>query len=236
MLDIQTLTQTGRHISVKSTATVTDCRSSSGSGKDSSSPLAKALRALVSRSTVGSAAAKNSDTQQFARAHSRSPISFTAVAHRTVSAHDSVLVPAEVGSESHSVSWGSSSRFNGERRGYPRRASRCFVTICRPQDEVDSSAYRQAWKMHNSRIRGQLADISRSGISFLSWHPFKIGEPLRLRITNPLYDLSIETTGHVLRQEHAADGSWHAICHFEEALSYQQIDFFGKHLFVTDIV
>jgi len=123
-----------------------------------------------------------------------------------------------------------------DRRFFPRRASRCRVTICRLFEHANNSAFRNSWRLHSSRLCGQLSDISRSGIAFSTGQPLHVNESLLIRITNPMYDRSLVVRADVQRLGRKEDENWLVVCRFQKALSFDEVQFFGSHLFRTAVV
>jgi hypothetical protein len=123
-----------------------------------------------------------------------------------------------------------------ERRGFPRRISRCTVSLCAETAGGECATFQQAWSLHSSRIKGHLADISRSGLSMTLGRSLELGQSLCIKIENPLFNHSLIAVAQVVRQQPDDKGSWTVMCRFAKPLDLEQIEFFGRHLFTARVV
>ncbi len=127
-------------------------------------------------------------------------------------------------------------RTRHDRRRFPRRISRCSVTVCAGTHSVDGSSFQQAWLLHSSRIKGRLSDISRNGLAMTLGRPLEVGQLLCMKIENPLFSHRLITVSEVVRQQPDEHGNWLVMCRFANPLEPEQIQFFGQHLFTARVV
>jgi hypothetical protein len=123
-----------------------------------------------------------------------------------------------------------------DRRGLPRRESECNVSICRCRDEERLTAQRIAWMLHATNLKGQLIDVSMSGVAFHSLESLAAGSRILLRISNRKLDKQVDTSAMILRSRAARDGGWDVVCRFHKNLTFEQIHTVGRSLFAATIV
>ena len=120
-----------------------------------------------------------------------------------------------------------------ERRAYPRRKSVGVASICR---SAATNTQQNAWRMHASRLTGQLVDISMNGAAILFPQPIDNEERLQLRLTNPVFDKTVHTSASVVRSVSSGMGQWKIVCKFDKGLTFEQVNDLGKYLFRSEIV
>jgi len=127
-------------------------------------------------------------------------------------------------------------KFREERRAYPRRVSRCIVSLCQLGPMEQQGHLPLSWHLHNSNTRGHVAEISRNGLCVTLGRPMELKEHLCLKITNPMSGRNIIANATVVRQEAAGEGKWRVMCKFDRLLEFQQVDHFGQYLFNSNLV
>lgn len=123
-----------------------------------------------------------------------------------------------------------------DRRGLPRRESECVVSVCRCRGEERLTAERIAWRLHATNLKGQLVDVSMSGIAFHLEESLADGSRILLRIANRTLDKQVDVSAIVLRSRAARDGGWDVVCRFNKNLTFEQIHTVGRSLFAATIV
>lgn len=123
-----------------------------------------------------------------------------------------------------------------ERRKLPRRESECVVSICLCQGEERLTADRIAWLLHSTKLKGQLIDVSMSGVAFHFKESLAAGSRILLRISNRTIDKQVDTSATILRFRAVRDGGWDMVCRFEKNLTFEQIHTVGRSLFAATIV
>lgn len=123
-----------------------------------------------------------------------------------------------------------------DRRKLPRRESECIVSICRCRGEERLTAERIAWMLHATKSKGQLIDVSMSGVGFHIMEALAAGSEILLRISNRTIDKQIDTSATILRSRAAGDGGWDVVCRFHKHLTFEQIHTVGRSLFAATIV
>ncbi len=125
-----------------------------------------------------------------------------------------------------------------DRRAFPRRTSGCIACVCRisQADGGTVTLQEQEWQLHSSQLRGELANISMNGVTFMLSESLPIDEVVALRLTNVILDRSIDVNAQVLRVVPTDSGNWRITCRFCENLTFKQINEFGRSLFQSDFV
>lgn len=125
---------------------------------------------------------------------------------------------------------------DADRRAFPRRESGCIVAlyVLSPQEALTPD--RIDWLLHSTRLKGNLVDVSMSGIALQIEEPVESGKRVLLRVSNRRLDQHVDCPGSVLRCSPARDGLWNVVCRLDKHLSFEQIHLIGKHLFASTIV
>jgi hypothetical protein len=123
-----------------------------------------------------------------------------------------------------------------DRRLLPRRESECVVSVCRCQIEERLTAQRIAWMLHATKLKGQLVDVSMSGVAFHLMEPLTAGSRILLRISNRTLDKKVDASATILRSRAASEGGWDVVCRFNKNLTFDQIRTVGRSLFSATIV
>jgi PilZ domain len=131
---------------------------------------------------------------------------------------------------------GATSTSGIDRRQLPRRESECIVAVwpCLPDERL--TAERILWKLHAAQLKGQLFDVSMSGIAVYLPSPLQPGVKVLLRISNRTIDRHVDTAAIVLRCRQSVEGGWNIVCRFHKNLSFEQIHVVGRSLFASTIV
>ncbi len=123
-----------------------------------------------------------------------------------------------------------------DRRAFPRRISRCTVSLCADTGGGEDSLFQRAWTLHSSQIKGRMVDISRSGLSMTLGRSLELGQSVCMKIENPLFGHRLIAVAEVVRQQPDGQGHWTVMCRFAKPLEFEQIEFFGCHLFTARVV
>ncbi|TWU13651.1 PilZ domain protein [Symmachiella macrocystis] len=123
-----------------------------------------------------------------------------------------------------------------DRRAFPRRISRCTVSLCADTGGGEDSLFKRAWTLHSSQIKGRMVDISRSGLSMTLGRSLELGQSICMKIENPLFNHRLIAVAEVVRQQPDGWGNWTVMCRFARPLEFEQIEFFGCHLFTARVV
>lgn len=123
-----------------------------------------------------------------------------------------------------------------DRRKVPRRESECTVSIYRCRDEERLTSERISWLLHSTKMRGQLLDVSMSGVAFHAVESLTTGSRILLRISNRTLDKQVDTSATVLRSRATSNGGWDVVCRFNKNLTFEQIHTIGRSLFAATIV
>jgi hypothetical protein len=130
-----------------------------------------------------------------------------------------------------------SGRLSGmDRRRLPRRESDCIVSICRCRGEERLTAERIAWMLHATKLKGQLIDVSMSGVGFYIKESLAAGSEILLRISNRMVDKQVDTSATIIRSRPVSKGGWDVVCRFHKNLTFEQIHTVGRSLFAATIV
>lgn len=109
-----------------------------------------------------------------------------------------------------------------DRRRFPRHESGCVVSVCQCGQTIPLNRVTWKWRLHASRMRGDLLDISMSGLAIMLAEQLPVDEHILLRIRNPRMDQSIDCGARVIRTI-AAEGGWKTVCEFQEPLTLDTI-------------
>jgi len=81
-----------------------------------------------------------------------------------------------------------------------------------------------------------MVDISRSGLSMTLGRQLELGQSVCMKIENPLFGHYLIAVAEVVRQQPDGEGHWTVMCRFAKPLEFEQIEFFGCHLFTARVV
>jgi hypothetical protein len=123
-----------------------------------------------------------------------------------------------------------------DRRAHPRHESGCIVAVLPQSNRTPASRDRIEWLLRSTQLRGQLVDVSMTGLAMRLSEPLECHSRIELRITNPRFNQHVDCSAKVLRCQKAGDGHWQIVCRFERSLTFPQLHRIGRHLFASTIV
>lgn len=109
-----------------------------------------------------------------------------------------------------------------DRRRLPRHESGCVVAVCRCGQTIPMNRVTWKWRLHASRLKGDLLDISLTGLAIALSNQLPADEHILLQIRNSRLDQSIDCSARVIRTI-AVDGGWRTVCEFLEPLGLETI-------------
>lgn len=123
-----------------------------------------------------------------------------------------------------------------DRRAHPRHESGCIVSVLPEAASRNLSRDRIEWLLRSTELRGQLVDVSMTGLAMNLSRPLESNERISLRVSNPRFDHHVDCVARVLRCHQDPEEGWQIVCRFERSLSFQQLHQIGRHLFSSTIV
>lgn len=124
-----------------------------------------------------------------------------------------------------------------ERRAFPRRDSHCRIAICRISDDEDRLTLQQIeWRLHATKLKGELCDLSLNGASIRLPQALPQGERIVLRLSCPRRDHHLDQHAEVTRSLADGDGEYKVVCQFEKRLTLEQVSFFSRFLNQTGLI
>lgn len=108
-----------------------------------------------------------------------------------------------------------------DRRRFPRRLGHCSVRILRDRDS--KSPADRDWAFRATPLRGQMLDVSISGVAFLVSEPISPGTSLYVELRHPHRDKAVVRKVLVADRLLAENGRWKILCQLEQRLSFEEV-------------
>ncbi len=127
-------------------------------------------------------------------------------------------------------------QFSDDRRLFPRResASRAILHCC--EDEDHSLVQDAHWKFHSSELRGDILDVSMSGVAIEVCKELEQDQRVFLRLLSQRLEQPIDLSGRVVRSIPIEPELWKILCEFDRRLSFEQVNTLGLNLFPSEYV
>ncbi len=121
-----------------------------------------------------------------------------------------------------------------ERRALPRRDGNCRVAVCRlKKDDWCLTPPQIEWRLHATRLKGTLWDLSMQGAAILLPEPLSVGESVMLRLFCPRRDRHVDQQATVVGIAEESGGC-KLMCQFRKKLSLEQVSLFSRFLSESD--
>jgi hypothetical protein len=126
---------------------------------------------------------------------------------------------------------------SNERRDFPRRESHCRITVCRLSEDEDRLTLQQIeWRLHATRLKGELSDLSLNGAAIRLPQALPHGESIVMRLNCPRRDRHLDQYARVVRTLADDSGEYKVVCKFEKRLTLEQVSFFSRFLNQTGLI
>ena len=122
-----------------------------------------------------------------------------------------------------------------DRRRFPRHESSAVVRVYLLGERKSLNPIEREWRLHSTPLRGQLADVSMSGVALLMDESVPSGTHLWLRFSKPI-DKSIERTIRVVNVIPQDSGQWQIVGELLQRLSLAEVTRLGEAIFASDCV
>lgn len=109
-----------------------------------------------------------------------------------------------------------------DRRRFLRRLSRHLVRIL-PFREFEVDREDLEWALHESPIRGQMADISMNGVAFRLKEPLTSSTRVWLKLESRARDFAVVRAGRIIRVTPHSATEWTVICRFDHCVPYADV-------------
>lgn len=108
-----------------------------------------------------------------------------------------------------------------ERREMPRRPGCGIVQVLRCENSKIQDFDSDNWSLKNSKLKGILLDISKTGIAFILPEKLDVNETLHLRIFNPRTERHSLVSGIVIDNNPMQLNNWRISCQFNSKLTVE---------------
>jgi hypothetical protein len=123
-----------------------------------------------------------------------------------------------------------------DRRAVPRHASGYSVVVRHIRAGNGRSAVEEAWAWHGAPARGELLDVSLTGLACLVLQPLERGQRIDIQLWNLRRDVRLERAATVLRCLPAGPNRWKVVCRLATPLGVDDLQWVAQHLLPHPIV